>query len=94
MSKDWRLENLEGLAFLHGVSFTRKPYRPYPPGWEHDHCAACWVTLAEPPLEGEDVVHEGYATNEDYIHGVEYDWVCVSCFDLFRDHMAWIEIPA
>ena len=92
MTKDWRLQNLQETSRLHGVSFTRKPYRSYRPGWDHDHCAACWVKLAERPIEGEDVVHEGYATNEDYIHGAEYEWVCVSCFGLFREEMGWVEI--
>ena len=26
----------------------------------------------------------GYATNDDYTHGVEYDWVYVLCFELLH----------
>ena len=53
----------------------------------------CWATLAEPPLEGETVIYEGYATTESYVRGADYDWVCPSCFELFKSDMGWVEMP-
>jgi hypothetical protein len=92
MEKDWRLANLEGQLYLRGVTFVRKPYKDFRPGWNHDHCVACWVTLAEPKIEGRDILHEGYATTAEFVRGADYDWVCPECFNLFRDYMAWKEI--
>jgi hypothetical protein len=92
MTKDWRLEHLETQPFLRGVSFVRKPYRQYRPGWDHDHCAACWTTLAESGVEGDDVVHEGYATTAAFVRGADYEWVCAPCFQLFRDEMGWLDV--
>lgn len=92
MNKDWRLEHLETQPYLRGVAFVRKQYRAPRPGWDHDHCVACWATLAEPNIEGADIVHEGFATTSDYFHGAEYDWVCLPCFNLFRVDMAWSDV--
>jgi hypothetical protein len=89
MARDWRLENLDDLPFLRGVAFVRKPYRAYREGWDHDHCAACGVKLAEPDMTGDDIVHEGYATTSDFIRGADYEWVCVPCFSTFQKIMDW-----
>lgn len=94
MSDDWRLENLKMWPRLRGLAWVRKPYSAYRPGWEHDHCAACNKTLAEPGIEGEDVVHEGYATTSDYEKGADYEWICVECFGDFKGDMGWHEQPA
>jgi hypothetical protein len=89
MTKDWRLAHLETQPFLRGVSFVRKTYREYRPGWDHDHCFACWAKLAEAKMEGPDIVHEGYATTADFVRGADYEWVCVPCFNQFCEAMAW-----
>jgi hypothetical protein len=89
MTKDWRLEHLQTQPYLHGVSFVRKLYRAPRPGWNHDHCVACWATLAEPNIVGADIVHEGYATTDDFVRGADYDRVCVPCFQQFCEVMAW-----
>ena len=93
MTKDWRLEHLETQPYLRGVAFVRKPYRKPKPTWDHDHCVACWAKLAERDVASADV-HEGYATTKDYKHGENYDWVCVPCFELFRDAMEWRDLTA
>jgi hypothetical protein len=92
MSKDWRLAHLETQPYLRGVAFIKKEYREPSPRWDHDHCIACWATLAEPNVAGADVVHEGYATTDEYIRGQNYDWVCLPCFKLFRDAMEWRDV--
>jgi hypothetical protein len=92
MSEDWRLENLRTQPHLRGVRFTRKPYAAYRPGWEHDHCAACWAKFMEHGSDREPIEREGFATCEDYEHGENYEWVCPTCFALFKAEMEWTEI--
>jgi hypothetical protein len=94
MSEDWRFENLKMWPYLRGVSWVRKPYSAYRPGWDHDHCAACNKTLAEPGIEGDDVAHEGYATTAEYEKGADYEWLCVECFHDFKGAMGWSEAAA
>ncbi len=83
---DWRIDNCKGLR---GLRLQRKRYRQPSKNWDHDHCAACWTKFAE--FDGPDILHEGYATGDDYIHGAEYDWVCVRCFNELKDEMGWVE---
>lgn len=90
MTTDWRWQQLETKPYLRDVSFTRERYRDYSPEWEHDHCEACQAKLAEPSLV-EDAVQEGYATTADYEMGAEYAWVCVPCFEEFRQQMGWVD---
>jgi hypothetical protein len=94
MSKDWRLEHLETQPYLRGVAFVRKPYRAYREGWDHDHCAACWMKFSEVEVPGEVTQREGFATTAAYPRGADYEWVCVECFELFRDDMGWVEFKA
>jgi hypothetical protein len=89
---DWRWENLQGETQLRGAALRRMKYSEYRPGWDHDHCIACWTKLAEFDDPAEHIEHEGYATTEDYIRGAEYDWVCVKCFADFKDKMGWTEV--
>jgi hypothetical protein len=84
---DWRIENARFLK--QGLQFQRKPYKPRSETWTHDHCAGCWATLAE--YDGPNFQHEGYATCEDYEHGADYDWLCVSCFSDLREEMGWVD---
>jgi hypothetical protein len=94
MTKDWRLENLENYPQLRGVAFARKPYREFRPGWDHDHCVGCWVKLAEPHMQGPDIIHEGYVTTKDYVHGEDAEWACAECFRDFAAVMDWRDVTA
>ena len=85
MTDDWRLTGQE--RYLQGASFRRKPYTAPRPDWDHDHCAGCWAKFAE--FDGPDILHEGYATCDDYPKGARYEWVCKCCFDDLRDEMRW-----
>jgi hypothetical protein len=91
-AKDHRIEHLETQPYLRGVEFVRKPYRVYREGWEHDHCVACWATLAEAG-SAEDALYEGYATTASFERGAEYEWVCVPCFESFAAVMDWKVAP-
>jgi hypothetical protein len=89
MEEDWRLKHLGTQPYLRGVRFQRMRYRAYRPGWDHDHCVACWAKFAEADLPNEPIQREGHTTCSDYQHGAEYDWVCLECFELFKDAMGW-----
>ena len=92
MEGDWRLEHLRTQPFLRGACFQRTLYKTNHPDWDHDHCAGCWAKFAENASEPELIEQEGYATTSNYEKGAGYDWVCVTCFALFKDEMGWIEV--
>jgi hypothetical protein len=75
------------LHYLIGCVFMRMPYRKPREDWEHDHCAACWRTIAE--IEGEDIAHEGYASIATEKWKADYHWICPECFEQHREHMRW-----
>jgi hypothetical protein len=77
---DWRLQNQE--SWLAGRTLTWKPWTPYKPGWDHDHCSFCWVHLCDHVLD-DNTQLEGYVTEDDY------SWVCRGCFEDFRERFHW-----
>lgn len=89
---DWRWDNLGKQPYLRAVEFSWRAYRAFAPDWDHDHCAACGVKLAEAGSQGADTIHEGYATTEKYAGGAEYEWVCRPCFELFAARMGWTAV--
>ncbi len=89
---DWRLDHLNTQPYLRGVKFRRAPYKAPRPGWDHDHCVGCWATFAEFESDKEQILHEGYATCDDYPKGAQYEWVCPECFKDFREVMSWVEV--
>lgn len=76
---DWRLQGQE--KYLLGVTLVRRRYRRYSATWDHDHCEFCGAKFMVEPSE--NLLHEGYATADDY------RWVCVPCFDDFREQFDW-----
>lgn len=84
LQNDWRYKNMD---LLKGVKLEFKRYRAPSETWDHDHCAGCWAKFAEFDLP--DILHYGYATCEDYIYGVEYEWVCEQCFIDLNSVMGW-----
>jgi hypothetical protein len=82
--KQWRIDNAVSLKGLR-LQFLR--YTKQSEKWDHDHCAGCWAKFAE--FDGPDILHEGYATCDDYPKGARYEWVCKCCFDDLRDEMRW-----
>src|SRR5262245_28368448 len=63
-------------ATPHLATYTRPR-----PAWDHDHCAFCWAKLMEE--DHPEVHHEGYNTED------EYRWVCLQCFEDFRERFRW-----
>lgn len=74
---DWRRQGQE--RFLSGVKLIERAYRPYRPGWEHDHCEFCGVKFS--CHEGDR--KRGYSTEDGY------HWVCAECYADFRDEFGW-----
>ncbi len=72
---DWRLSGQE--RYLQGATLYWKPYTRYREDWDHDHCEFCWAKFMVEDYS--DVLHEGYATEDDY------RWICESCFEDFKD---------
>lgn len=81
---DWRYETAK---FLRGQAFEWKPYRVYREGWDHDHCAGCTAKFMAAP--GPDILTEGWAVDDTYRLGPEYEWVCSECFDLLSGPLGW-----
>ncbi len=80
----WRIDN---ARHLRGVRLQFRRYTRWSESWDHDHCAACGAKFAE--FNGPDILHEGYATCDDYKHRACYDWVCPTCFNDLREQMGW-----
>ena len=90
---DWRRDTLIDKEYLFNIRLQWRAYRPYRPGWEHDHCEGCLITFAEIGLRPkEDTLQSGYTTCSDYSQGEEYAWVCKECFDLFGGDMGWVAV--
>jgi hypothetical protein len=81
---DWRLQGQE--RYLKGVILIHRKYRRYAknPHWNHDHCEFCWATFMTE--EYPDVLHIGYATEDDY------RWICEICFQDFKEMFGWTVI--
>jgi hypothetical protein len=84
--KQWRINN---ARHLEGALLKFQRYVRWNDNWDHDHCAACWAKFAEG--DDADILHEGYATCDDYVHGARYDWVCRVCFDELKEDLRWTE---
>ncbi len=78
---DWRLTDQD--TFLMGATLVHRRYRlsRSDPDWDHDHCAFCWAKFMVEDLP--DVLHEGYATPDDY------HWICEQCFRDFQGQYHW-----
>jgi len=74
---DWRRQGQE--RYLSGVRLIPRAYRPYRPGWEHDHCEFCGAKFS--CHEGD--LKSGYSTEDGY------HWLCAGCFGDFKDEFAW-----
>jgi hypothetical protein len=83
-NKQWRLDNANRL---NGLRLQFRRYKRWSESWDHDHCAACWAKFAE--FHGPDILHQGYATGDDYPKGACYEWICETCFQDLKNDMRW-----
>ena len=72
--KDWRLTNQEN--YLQGKSLRYSRWFSRGPGWDHDHCAFCWVEF---PRE----YAAGYCTPDGQ------HWICPVCYQDFKERFGW-----
>lgn len=74
---DWRRQGQE--SYLRGRTLRQQVYRPYRPGWDHDHCEFCGrkFSLAATDLQS------GYSA------AGAYHWICSDCYDDFCDEFEW-----
>ena len=79
-NSDCRLQGQE--KYLHGVLLIRKDYQQNAKNdkWEHDHCEFC---LAKFSVKSDNALKEAYATAD------EYHWVCMKCFEDFKEAFKW-----
>jgi len=94
---DWRLTGQE--TYLQGATLVRKPYRAKGDASEHDHCAFCWAKFVDTSFsdahaamarDDSAVQTEGYAAVGTGPGGQgDYHWVCVACFNDFRERFEW-----
>jgi hypothetical protein len=82
--KQWRIDN---ARHLEGLQLHFRRYARWSKSWDHDHCAACSAKFAE--SDGPDILHEGYATGDDYPKGAGYEWVCQTCFQDLKTDLRW-----
>jgi hypothetical protein len=71
---DWRLRNQRN--WLQRARLRQARYRLFREGWDHDHCEFCGDKFC---LDATDCLHEGYCTLD------WYHWICVPCFEDFRE---------
>ena len=83
-NKTWRIDNAKHLK---GLRLHFRRYTRWSDDWDHDHCEACMAKFAE--FDGENILHEGYASGDDYRHGAGYAWICGECFNDLKDDMNW-----
>ena len=75
---DWRKQGQE--KFLAGLELYLRNYTPYREGWEHDHCEFCGNKFS---LDLDDL-QVGYSTQDGY------HWICVPCFEDFKNEFNWV----
>jgi hypothetical protein len=83
---DWRVENAQHLKRL---PLRRQAYKKWTDRWDHEHCAGCMAEFAE--SDRPDIQRAGYATTADYVHGAQYEWVCIRCFNDLKLELGWTE---
>jgi hypothetical protein len=79
---DWRLHGQQ--AYLAGARLRYAEYHSVSETWDHDHCAFCNRKVSD--QVGEDVARAGWQTEDGYL------WVCDTCFDDFREPLAFVAI--
>jgi hypothetical protein len=85
--QQWHQYRLDFARHLKGLRLQFCRYTQPSDTWDHDHCAGCNAKFAE--FEAPDILHHGYTTCDDYVHGPEYDWICETCFQDLRQDMQW-----
>ena len=78
---DWRLHVGNKPELYASLTWSFKKWTQTRPHWNHDHCEFCQIKLSDSEID--EVMHEGWTDND------EYHWICVTCFNDFRDLYRW-----
>src|SRR4051812_18030103 len=88
--EDWRLTGQENC--LADITLVRLPYVQWSEGSDHDHCEFCWAKFMPAGVESTEAAHagkpmqrEGYRNENIDGQKDHYWWVCVGCFEDFKD---------
>jgi hypothetical protein len=74
---DWRRQGQE--KYLKDLKLLFRKYNPYRIGWEHDHCEFCGVKFSQSEAD----CNQGYSSIDGY------HWICVECYNDFKDEFNW-----
>jgi hypothetical protein len=88
MNEDWRMS---GARSLRGARLQRRQWQQWSGEWDHDHCSACGAKFGS--AAAPDILHEGYTTCGDFVHGAGYEWICPTCFSDLKAAMGWVDVP-
>ena len=73
-------ELLQRLSYLRGAVWSWASWAPPRAGWDHDHCAVCWMRFTR--------LSEGY-TAMGRVGQPHYHWLCADCFRAHRELFGW-----
>jgi len=78
---DWRLRDQD--KYLLGVSIYWGKWTPPEdnPSWDHDHCEFCWQKFMS--IDSSEAQQEGYTTDN------RSHWICLICYEDFKDRFQW-----
>jgi hypothetical protein len=101
IAQEWIEYKLTQLERLKGSTFRLRRYEAPTEDWDHDHCVGCWVTFAEfdgsdvqyegyfttvPAQQSPEPQITGLACiQEPTLGGLAFRWVCLQCFEQFRE---------
>ena len=77
---DWRRMGQEAYLMEVELQYINQ-YVPRSEACEHEHCCFC----SEKISAYEDDLHSGYCTADSE----QSNWICVYCFDDFKDEFKW-----
>jgi len=81
-SNDWRITDQED--YLKDKPLFFREYSKYSQEWDHDHCEFCFEKFSE----NSDDLNIGYCTED------KYRWICVDCFNDFKEMFNWSVQPS
>ena len=100
-AEQWTAYKLTQLERLKGLTFRLRRYKAPTVDWDHDHCYGCWAKFAEldgsnvqhegyfttvPAQPSPKPKTTGLTCIKEPIPGGwAFRWVCVECFEEFRE---------
>jgi hypothetical protein len=108
-AQEWAEYKLTQLKPLEGLTFRLRRYQAPTPDWDHDHCYGCCAKFAEfdgsdiqhegyfttvPAQQSPEPKITGLmCIQEPTPGGLAFRWVCVECFEAFREVLGFTLEP-